>query len=440
MNRKTLAIGLMLFALFFGAGNLIFPPSLGWQSGDVFNWAILGFIITGVGLPLIGVIAGSFSEHGFTSEARRVHPIFAVVFMVIIYLTLGPFFAIPRTAATAYELGISDFLGSSQISIGGFKLPLLVFTAVYFLVVFVLSIWPNRIVDIVGTVLTPMLLLLIFALVARAFFVLNQPVTQTAVDFNASAPLMSGFLAGYETMDTIAAVAFSVIVLSAVRATGLDTQKEVFTNATKAAFIAGGCLALIYLALGWIGNHYLLTPQEQAMLTANDQHYGVYILNKVAYLTYGRYGKLLLAVIVMLACLTTAVGLVVAVSTYFYGLWPSHSYKTYVIVFTLVSFLLANQGLNQVIKGSIPVLRVICPITIVMVVLILLDRALKGIPDTCFKWAVGLTVLVSSLSQILAPSQSWLPYSAISMQWVLPALYGLALGFFGGQKKKPSTI
>lgn len=441
MNKRTIAIGFMLFALFFGAGNLIFPPSLGWRSGETFHWAILGFIITGVGLPLIGVIAGSFSEEGFNSEAKRVHPFFAVLFMVTIYLTIGPFFAIPRTAATAYELGASNFLDAStlNLTVGEFKLPLLVFTGIYFAIVFALSIKPNRIVDVVGKVLTPLLLLSIIALVIRAIFVLGEPVTAIAENFNANAPLINGFLDGYETMDTIAAVAFSIIVLKAVRATGMDTQKEVFSNALKAALIAGTCLALIYLALGWIGNHYPMSAQEQEMLAANDRHYGTYILTQVAYLTYGAGGKLLLAAIVTLACLTTAIGLVVSVSSYFSEMWPRHSYKTYAVIFTLIGFILANQGLNQVIKGSIPVLLVIYPITIVMIVMIFIDRAFKGIPDLSFQLSIGATVLVSILSQIYAPLVNWLPFSDISMQWVLPALFGMVLGWGAGAALKKRT-
>lgn len=438
MNKKTIAIGFMLFALFFGAGNLIFPPSLGWRSGDTFHWMILGFIMTGVGLPLIGVVAGLFSEHGFNSEARRVHPAFAVLFMVTIYLTIGPFFAIPRTAATAFEMGAASFLDPALMDwrIGGFKPPLLIFSSLYFLLVFALSVKPNRIVDVVGKVLTPLLLLSIIALVVKAFFVLNEPVTDIASDFNANAPFMNGFLDGYETMDTIAAVAFSIIVLKAVRATGLNTHKEVFSNAFKAALIAGGFLALIYLALGWIGNHYPISVQEQAALAASKQHYGTYILTQVAAATYGSGGKLLLAIVVTLACLTTAIGLIVSVSSYFYELWPKHSYKTYAIIFTLISFVLANQGLSQVIQGSIPVLRVIYPITIVMIALIFIDRLFKGIPDLCFQLAIGVTVLVSLLSQVYPASINWLPFAGVSMQWVLPAIAGLVIGTLGMFRKK----
>lgn len=406
----------------------------------MFNWAILGFIITGVGLPLIGVIAGSFSEEGFNTDARRVHPIFAVLFMVTIYLTIGPFFAIPRTAATAFELGAEPFFDpASDIMLGGIiKLSLLIFTGGYFLIVFILSVKPSNLVNVVGKILTPLLLLSIFALVIRAVFVLNQSVIEVSSNFNASAPFFNGFLDGYETMDTIAAVAFSIIVLKAIRATGLNTQKEIFRNSFKAALVAGGCLAVIYLALGWVGNNYPISLEEQTMLTETKRHYGTYILTQVAGITYGTGGKVLLAIIVMLACLTTAIGLVVSVSSYFYDLWPRFSYKTYATIFTLISFALSNQGLSQVIQGSIPVLLIVYPITIVLIVLIFIDRLFKGIPDQCFKFSIGATLLVSILSQFY--SKPWLPFASISMQWIVPAIVGLILGSLGSVLAKKQKV
>lgn len=426
MTKRIIVIGFMLFALFFGAGNLIFPPSLGWSSGSYFYPAIIGFVVTGVGLPLIGVIAGSFSDGGFNAEAARVHRIFAVLFMLAIYLTIGPFFAIPRTATVSYEMGVVPFIGGSKIN-------LLVFTGIYFIVVFILSVKPSKMVDLIGKFLTPLLLICIAALAVKAFFALGDPVVQTGAAFDAKAPFFDGFLNGYQTMDTIAAVAFATIVINAVRISGvIDNRKDLLRYSAGAAVIAGICLALVYLSLGWVGNHFHITPESLAHIEAQEINLGTYILTQVAQLTYGVGGKSLMSAIVILACLTTSIGLVVAISSYFYELWPRHSYKTYAVIFTLISFGLANQGLNQVIKGSIPVLLIIYPITIVLIALIFINQfcikmGQKELSNLCYQLPIYVTLLVSMLSVFAAEQMEFLPLSNIGMVWLLPAIASFVL-------------
>lgn len=434
MNKRTVAIGFTLFAMFFGAGNLIFPPSLGWVSGDVFWWAILGFVITGVGLPFLGVIAGSFSGHGFVTDARRVHPVFAVLFMLAIYLTIGPFFAIPRTATVSYEMGVIPFLGEGakgwEIALSeGIKIqvPLLVFTTLYFLVTFVLSIRPSKLVDYVGQILTPLLLLSIVALVVRAFFMMGDTPATPMPGLEPEAPFFNGFLEGYNTMDTLAAIAFCIVVLNAIKATGESTQKRIFKDAFAAALIAGICLAAVYLSLGWVGNHYQMGAEEYARVQASGQNLGTYILSSVAHATYGVSGKLLLSVIVGLACLTTSIGLVVSVSSYFYELWPRHSYKTYAVIFTLISFVLANQGLSQVIKGSIPVLLIVYPIAIVLIALVFVDKVCGEMDNLCFQLPLYTTTVVSVVCVLVPKWGAFLPLSGISMQWLLPTMVAFVI-------------
>ncbi|MGL4667482.1 MAG: branched-chain amino acid transport system II carrier protein [Saezia sp.] len=438
MNKKTIAIGFTLFAMFFGAGNLIFPPSLGWVSGDLFWWAILGFIITGVGLPFLGMIAGSFSAQGLINEARRVHPVFAVLFMLAIYLTIGPFFAIPRTATVSYEMGVVPFLGEEvkvwaiQLTDGiKIQVPLLIFSSLYFVITYVLSIRPSKLVDYVGKVLTPLLLLSITALVVRAFFVFDGAVVEPPAELISQSPVFNGFLEGYNTMDTLAAIAFCIVILNAIRATGQNTQQLIFKDAFVAALIAGVALAAVYISLGWVGNHYNMSAEQYAQVQASGQNLGTYILSSAAHITYGVAGKLLLSVIVGLACLTTSIGLVVAVSSYFHSLWSRHSYRTYAIVFTLISFVLANQGLSQVIKGSIPVLLIVYPIAIALIALVFVDKALKGMSNLCFQlpmYTVTIVSVVSVVSSLLkADWIAFLPLSDISMQWLLPTVAALVV-------------
>lgn len=440
MSRKTLFIGFMLFALFFGAGNLIFPPTVGQLSGSHFVPAIIGFIVTGVGLPLIGIIAGSFSTEGFRSEAKRVHPIFAILFMVVIYLTIGPFFAIPRTAMVSYEMAVLPYL-EGGIETFSSKI---IFALIYFALTFYLALNPSKLVDRVGKILTPLLLITIILLIVRAFFLLNDPITEVSQPFIGKNAFFIGFSEGYQTMDTIAAVAFSLIVLSAVKATGLVEQKSIFKQAMIAAIIAGVGLGLVYISLAWIGNNYPLNADQ-----LQGGNMGTSILTGVARLTYGEGGRFLLSLIVTLACLTTAIGLIVAVSSYFNELYNKISYKVYAIIFTLISFILASQGLNSIIMAAVPILLIIYPITIVLIILIFIDRLSKGISNLTFQLPIYVTLIISFLSVLLSYMEDssfkslfeLLPFQDSSMGWMVPAAIALVIGLaFGKRRKREQTI
>lgn len=440
MSRKTLFIGFMLFALFFGAGNLIFPPTVGQLSGSHFVPAIIGFIVTGVGLPLIGIIAGSFSAEGFRSEAKRVHPIFAILFMVVIYLTIGPFFAIPRTAMVSYEMAVLPYLEGGVETFSS----KIIFALVYFVLTFYLALNPSKLVDRVGKILTPLLLITIILLIVRAFFLLNDPITEVSKPFIGKNAFFIGFSEGYQTMDTIAAVAFSLIVLSAVKATGLVEQKSIFKQAVIAAIIAGVGLGLVYISLAWIGNNYPLNADQ-----LQGGNMGTSILTGVARLTYGEGGRFLLSLIVTLACLTTAIGLVVAVSSYFNELYSKISYKVYAVIFTLISFILASQGLNSIIMGAVPILLIIYPITIVLIILIFIDRLSKGISNLAFQLPIYVTLIISFLSVLLSymGESSFkslfdlLPFQDSSMGWMVPAAIALVIGLvFGKRRPRAKTI
>lgn len=444
--RKITAIGFMLFAIFFGAGNLIFPPNAGWLSGESFTPAIIGFVITGVGLPLLGIIAGSFSEEGFITETKRISVVFSVVFMVAIYLTIGPFFAIPRTATVSYEMalvplikadggvlhalflsiaeGLKSLFYANDASVTALamvgKVSLFFYTVVFFAVAFWLSYNPTKIVDRVGQVLTPALLVTMVILIIISFAKLSTPIAEIDQAYQL-APFAKGFVEGYQTMDTIAAVAFSIIVLKAVRAYGINNQKDLFKYSSYAALIAGAALGIIYISLGWIGNHF---PIDEAVFAATGQDRGTFILTEVAYLTMGTFGKVILGVIVALACLTTAIGLIVSISSYFHGLLPKISYKQFALIFTLISFGLANQGLAQIIKGAIPVLLIVYPITITLIALIFIDKLLVPL-DRIELQITTYVVLFISIATVFFPTAGFvkmLPLNDISMGWVVPGV------------------
>ena len=418
MTKNTFVVGFMLFAIFFGAGNLIFPPKLGFESGADFWTATIGFIITGVGLPLLGIIVSASYKGGYKEALYRIHPWFSILFLVAIYLTIGPFFAIPRTAATAYEMAVLPFLGEQT------TISLLIFTAVYFTLTIWLSLNPSKMVERIGSILTPALLIAILALVISGIVLLSDNPSSSSV---MEAPMVNGILEGYNTMDALASVAFSVIVINAIKSKGLSETKALSKQTAMAGVIAAILLALIYLSIGWIGNKLPISAEVLADLTAKKQDLGTYILNVAATQAFGDLGRTLLGIIVTLACLTTAIGLVVSVSEYFHEIFPKISYKTYAIVCTLIGFGLANQGLSAVISKSIPVLLVLYPIAMSVIFLLLLNLFVK-LPLLALRVSLILVTIVSILSVAGVSVTENLPLKAYSMEWLPFAVGGLLIG------------
>lgn len=425
MNKNTFVVGFMLFAIFFGAGNLIFPPKLGLDSGVDFLPSILGFVITGVGLPLLGIIVSGNYQGGYKEALKTtVHPYFSLIFLVAIYLTIGPFFAIPRTGATAYSMAALPFLGESSAT------SLLIFTLVYYLISVWFSLNPSTVVDRIGAILTPVLLIAILALVIKAFFLLGE--NEIPAQADPATPLFTGIVEGYLTMDALASITFSVIVISAIKARGVQGDALVKQTA-MAGVIAAAALSAIYIALGWIGNHYPVSAETLADLNAKGQNIGTFILNSVAADAFGEFGRTLLGVIVTLACLTTSIGLIVTTSEYFHEIFPKIAYKAYVLIFTLISFVIANQGLDFVISKSVPVLLVLYPIAMTVIFLLFLHIFVK-LPPLAFRLSLALVTTVSILSVAGVEALNTLPLKAISMEWIPFAVAGTLVGYLLGKK------
>ena len=340
LSRKDLLfLGLMLFSLFFGAGNLIFPPFLGQSAGDKVWIALGAFLITAVGFPILGVIAVAKSG-GLEKLARRVNPLFASVFTVLIYLSIGPCLGIPRAGSLPFEMVVSPYLPSHMSE----TIARLLFTLVFFSVAYWLSLSPTKLVDRMGKVLTPTLLTLIFVIVIGAFF---KPLGSygEATGAYVNSPFVTGFLEGYLTMDTIAALNFGIVIALAIKTKGVKEEKAVVSTSIKAGFIAGGLLVLIYAALAHLG----ATSGGRFGETAN----GAVTLTNVTTYLFGKPGAVLLAVIFTLACLTTSVGLISSCSQYFASLSDKISYKGWVRILALSSMILANMGLTKILSISV---------------------------------------------------------------------------------------
>ena len=423
LSKKDLVlVSLMLFSLFFGAGNLIFPPFLGQAAGSATWIAMAGFFITAVGFPVLGVIAVAKSG-GLYLLAKRVHPVFAAVFTVLIYLSIGPGLGIPRAGSLPFEMAVAPYLPENVST----TLALFLFTLVFFSVAYWLSLSPAKLVDRMGKVLTPALLVLILVIFIASVFRPLGGYGEATGEYMTS-PFVKGFLEGYLTMDTIAALNFGIVIALAIKSRGVTDDKLVVSNSIKAGVIAGSLLIAIYAVLGHLG----ATSGGKFGATEN----GAQTLTNVITYIFGKPGAVLLAVIFTLACLTTCVGLITSCSQYFASLTSKVSYKGFVRILAVLSMGIANMGLTQILSISVPVLNAIYPIAIMLIVLGMMNKLFNGNTIT-YRLTIlftGVVSVVDALGQVgirvgvVTRLFEKLPLYSQGLGWVVPAMLGLILG------------
>ncbi|GGA86816.1 branched-chain amino acid transport system II carrier protein [Ornithinibacillus halotolerans] len=413
-------IGLLLFSMFFGAGNLIFPPFLGTLSGTSFWLAMAGFVLTAVGLPLLVIFAIANVKGGIKAIGDRVHPVFSTVFMVIVYLSIGPFLAIPRNANVAFEMGLIPLVKTST----SMTVVLLLFSAVFFLLVYLVSLNPTNLEKYLGRFITPVLLFAMVILCVVGLFKLEGNFQAPTGGYESGA-FFKGFLEGYNTMDALAALAFGIVILTAVGRRGVTDERKMKGYMIKAALIAGTLLASVYVFLGIIGGKM-----------SGEFTDGTQVLTAVSTTLFGQSGTLLIGLIFTLACFTTVVGLTSACGQYFSKLVPKASYKTVVLVTTLVGFTLTNMGLTQILKVSVPFLTTAYPLTIVLIVLTFFHQQFKGarvVYVSALSFA-GVFAVISGLNAFglnLGPIEmirSTLPLADVGLEWVVPSIVGTMIG------------
>ena len=412
MIKKGFLIGLLLFGIFFGAGNLIFPAELGFRAGVNFYPAILGFVLSGVGIAIITLVLGTMVKGGYKNEISiKVDPKFATSYLTILYLAIGPFFAIPRTAGTSFSIGIAPVTGNG-------RLPLLIFSAIYFLFAYLIAINPSKLMDRVGKILTPMFVMLIIILIAVGnmnFHALNQGEMS-----NAMSALKTGFLEGYNTLDALASVSFCLIATSSIKTFGFSSKKEYIKIMAIVGIVTAIFFSSLYIGLGALGNKFSV-PAE--VLADPNTNIGTYILSKSSYELFGSFGQVFLGAMTILTCFTTTAGLIVVVSEYFVDTFPRFNYKTYVNIFTFIGFAMSNFGLNTIIKISVPVLRILYPITIVIVAIIILNKFVR-----LSKSGMAVTVILTTVFSGIEVMGSVLKVKAINT--VMSFFIGGDSGFF----------
>lgn len=423
---------MMLFSMFFGAGNLIIPPIVGVESGEHFLPAILGFISTGVLLPVLAVIAVAITGNDVQDLARRGGRIFGLIFPILAYLSIGAFYALPRTATVSFSSAVTPVFGweSTGAAAG--------FSAVFFIIAFLMCLDPNGLVDKLGKYLTPALLVLLAILIVLAIFTMDHGTGQASGDYATHAGA-TGFVNGYLTMDSIAALAFGILVVSALRHKGMPAGPKLVRGVGLSAIIAGVFLGVIYLGLGYIGN-----------FIPNGSGYqdGAALLADAAAQTMRTPGTIVFGLIVLLACLSTAVGLLGATSEYFHKMVPKVSYRAWLVIFCLISFAVSTTGLETVLAIAAPIVGFLYPPAITLILLTLIEPLVRRRLHWTFVLALAVATIWAALmtlaslnvgASLITPLIGWSPGHSQDLGWFLPtliaAVIGAILDLAGGARK-----
>lgn len=425
--KQRLLLGLTLFSMFFGAGNLIFPPYLGSLAGVDMPWAMVGFAITAVCFPILGVMTVARSG-GLMMLASRVHPQFAFIFTLLIYLSIGPCVAIPRTASTSFEMALAPLFSAGTGTFFGFS-PLVcaqfVYSVFFFALAGLMALKPEKLTQRLGKFTSPTLIVMIALLFIACLIkpIAGYGLALPPYDINA---FVRGFLEGYQTMDTLAALNFGLIIALNIQALGVNNTEGVVKETVKAGMIAGFFLITIYLALAHIG----ATVGGAGLITEN----GAQTLTSVAEIQFGSWGIILLGMIFFVACLNTCVGLLSCCSDYFTKVFPALSYRGWLLVFVLCSMVVSNAGLTLILKLSIPVLMAIYPVALMLIVLGLTHHFNRRYSKV-YPLTITFTAVVSIAGALKdvgcdVPLLTHLPFYSIGLEWVVPALIGWVIGIF----------
>lgn len=441
-KKELISVASMLFGLFFGAGNLIFPIYMGQLAGKNAVSAVLGFLVTGVGLPLLGVTAiGISRSNGLIELSGKISRGYSIFFTCALYLTIGPFFAIPRCATVPFAVGIEPILCSDS----GTKFSLMLFSAIFFAAVLGFSLRPGKILVWVGKILNPLFLIFLGILVVTALLNPMGGIADIAPsgEYSSNA-FMTGFFEGYNTMDALAGLAFGIIIIDVIRGFGIDEPGAIAKNTIHAGIFSCILMAVIYVAVTLTGtqsrNVYDICRNGGEVFAVVAKHY------------FGGIGAVILAVTVTFACLKTAVGLVTSCSETFCRLFPkTFSYKIWAVIFSIVSFFIANVGLNSIISYAIPALMFLYPLAITLILLAVFGNFF-GHSKYVYGYVTGFTFIAaifdffaalpncaSNFPHICAITDcvyKILPFSEYGLGWIFPAFCGLAAGIVITKQKK----
>ena len=441
--KETVVITSMLFGMFFGAGNLIFPAKVGLDAGSNMWSAFAGVFVTAVGIPMLAVVGlGLSRSEGVVELSQRVSRKYSLFFCTLLYLTIGPLFAIPRCASTAFSVGAVNLLPQE-----GERLYLALFSLVFFAVALYFSLKPGGIMTWIGKWLNPVFLVFLAVLVIAA---LAKPISSISAVAPAESYASSGsaffrgFLEGYNTLDALAGLAFGIVVIDVVRKNGISQPERVAVNTAKAGIFSCLFMGLIYLFIT------LICAQSAPVCAGADN--GGTVLGTIANHYFRSAGSVLMTLIVTFACLKTAIGLVTSCSKAFVDMFPKGpGYTVWAVVFSLVSFGIANFGLTTIVSWCVPVLMFLYPLAITLILLSLSGKFIGANP-TVYRTTTAFTLIaavfdmigaVSGMvpgSRVLAGLKAFagniLPLYDLGLGWILPAAIGFLMGLFLTKRKK----
>lgn len=431
--KQKILVATTLFGMFFGAGNLIFPVHLGQLAGKNMMIATIGFIITAVGIPILGVAAiGNTHSSGLQDLSSKVSKGYGYFFTCLLYLTIGPFFAIPRCATTSFTTGIEPLIGDTSPT-----LALLIFSFIFFALVLIFSLKPAKITVWIGKIINPLFLIFLFILVIVALINPSTSIhlVEPAQAYNNMA-FFSGFIEGYGTMDAIAGLAFGIVVIDIIRSMGVNNDADIAKDVLSSGVITGLLMALIYVAT------ILMGAQSRGLFEISEN--GGIALAQISNYYLGSIGSIVLALTITFACLKTSIGLVTSCSDTFERMFPNTlNYKTWACIFTIFSFIVSNFGLSNIINYSLPVLMFLYPLTITLITLALCGRLFDHdqvvyISVTAFTTIAAIFDLLKTLpadmqnllhiEPIITFARNMLPWFDLNLGWIIPAFTGLIIG------------
>lgn len=425
--KQLLSVSLTLFAIFFGAGNMIFPPAMGQQAGANFIPALAGFIVTDAGIAILGMIAVVLVGNSMSDLGALVSKKFALFLSVVIYLLIGPLFALPRTGSASFELALLPYIPQEYTWLFS-----ILFTGCFFLLTYYLSSNPSKVVDVVGQYMTPILLLSILVIFLGCLF--TNPVHTDTIQYGAigapqqdygSIPFFKGMMEGYLALDGPAGLAFAIIVINALKGYGVQDKKGVIQYTVVCGIGAALFLSAVYFMLSYAG-----------AITATSFSNGGALLHALTTSLFGPVGGLVLGLAVLLACLTTSIGLTTSFSDYFQEIFPSVSYKKIAAAVCGFSFVISNIGLSQLIRFSLPVLMMIYPVSVVLILLSFLKkyiahRRMVYVGGMVLAFLASLIHALDTAGLSFALTQwakAYLPLYPLGLGWVVPAVVGACVG------------
>ena len=418
-KKNRLLMGITLFSMFFGAGNLIFPPFVGAMAGKSSLIASAGFALSAIGLPILGVAAVTKSG-GLENLASRVHKKFAFVYILILYLSIGPCLAIPRTASTSFSMAVVPFV--KEVKEGH----QLIYSIVFFVVAMLIALKPEKLTEYLGKKLTPCLLVLIVIIFVGSFL---HPAGKLALPTGGyeELPMIKGFLDGYQTMDTLAALNFGMIIAMNIREKGIQKEQSIMKETIFAGWIAGIILCIVYGMLLYAG-----AISSATFKGAKD---GTEILTALTQFLFGRVGVIILALVFLIACLNTCIGLLSCCGKYFHSIVPKISYRNWVFLFAFVSMIISNIGLTKILELSVPVLNAIYPVAIVLIILAYIEPFI-GRYRAIYPFVVTFCVISSIIEALekkniviygITSLMKQMPFYNAGFGWIIPSIVGVIL-------------